>query len=130
MLWLCVCKPEAQMVAWGTSGIPPGMGGLLPTGLSWEAAGFQHMGTVVAAAASQLRPAPGEIFSSLVRDAGGLKLGFYGLMLDKGGGELLTELRSRSLDASQLCTAAFLWERSMEEPPSPLWLPNTAQRRH
>lgn len=69
---LCVCKPEAQMVARGTSGIPPGMGGLLPvmqagtTGLSWEAAGFQHMGTVVTAVASLLRPLPGWSFSSLV----------------------------------------------------------------
>lgn len=86
------------MVAWGTSGIPPGTGGLLPvlqagtTGLSWEAAGFQHMGTVVTAAASQLRAAPGWSFSSP-----GLELGFYGLMLDKGGGELLTEPRSTPL---------------------------------
>lgn len=93
------------------------------TGLSWEAAGFQHMGTALTAAPSQLRPAPGWSFSSLVRDVGGL-------MLDKGGGELFTELRSSSIAASQLCTAAFLWERPMEEPPSPLQLPHTAQRRH
>lgn len=81
MSLLCGCKSEAQMVAWGTSGIPPGVwDGLLPvmqagtTGLSWEAAGFQHMGTALTAAPSQLRPVPGWSFSSLVRDVGGLML--------------------------------------------------------
>lgn len=59
MFFLCVCEPETRMVSQGTQGIAQGMHGDLQavsTGLSWEAAGFKHMGTAAAAAASQLRP--------------------------------------------------------------------------
>lgn len=67
MFLLRVCKPEAQMAAQAASGIPPGILQAVITGLSWEAAGFKHMGTTIAAATSRLRPAPGWPFSDPLR---------------------------------------------------------------
>lgn len=64
---LCVNKPGPWLVAQELLGVPPGTADILQAvgaGLGWEAAGL--MGTAVAAATSQLWPAPGWSFSDLV----------------------------------------------------------------